>query len=86
MVTLVDPRKSEAALALQQNRVRPALSSVCQDKVTLPRETLLWPQRSIDGGEASIMYKFGCTCPSTYSVGSGFKGLFKSESKNRGGY
>ena len=41
MVALVDPQKSEAALALQQNRVRPVPSSVCQGKATLPRETLL---------------------------------------------
>jgi hypothetical protein len=65
MVTLVDPRKSEAALALQQNRVRPVPSSECQGEATLPQETLLWPQRSIDGGEASIIFQFGYTCPST---------------------
>jgi len=55
MAALDDPRKSEAALALQQNQVRPVPSSVCQGKATLPQETSLWLQRSINGGEASII-------------------------------
>jgi len=79
MVALDDPRKSEAALALQQNQVRPVPSSVCQGKATLRREMSLWPQWSINSGEASIIYRCKCTCPSTYSVGSGFKELFKAD-------
>jgi len=77
MVALDDPRKLEAALALQQNQVRSVPSSVYQGKITLQRETFLWPQRSMDGGEAPIINRFECTCPSTYSVSSGFKELFK---------
>ena len=77
MVALDDPRKLGAALALQQNQVRSVPSSVCQGKVTLKRETFLWPQQSTNGGEAPIINGFECTCPSTYSVSSGFEELLK---------